>query len=183
MSAGSRCVAFLRAINVGGRVVKMDRLRGLFEALTLRNVETMIASGNVLFDAPRSVTAQALEQRIEQHLKKSLGYEVATFLRSPDEIAAIVAREPFAPDAAAHAIYVAFLKTTPPPDAQRRLLGFNGDSSELSVMGREVYWKVRTSASELTFSGATLEKTLGMPATMRNITTVRKLGVKCAPVG
>jgi uncharacterized protein (DUF1697 family) len=183
MSAGRRYVAFLRAINVGGHVVKMDRLRGLFEALKLRNVETMIASGNVLFDAPRSATAEVLEQRVEQHLKKSLGYEVASFLRSPEEIAAIVAREPFAPDAAAHAIYVAFLKTTPAPDAQRRLLEFNDDNNELSVMGREVYWKVRASASELTFSGATLEKTLGMPATMRNITTVRKLGVKCAPVG
>jgi uncharacterized protein (DUF1697 family) len=181
MSAGSRRVAFLRAINVGGHVVKMDRLRALFEALKLRNVETMIASGNVLFDAPRSGTPEALEQRIERHLTKSLGYEVATFLRSPDELAAIVAREPFAPDASPHTIYVAFLKTTPAPDAQRRLLGFNSDGNELSVTGREVYWKVRTSVSELTFSGATLEKTLGMPATLRNITTVRKLGVKCAP--
>jgi uncharacterized protein (DUF1697 family) len=63
MSAGRRCVAFLRAINVGGHVVKMDRLRGLFEALKLRNVETMIASGNVLFDAPRSATAEALDSR------------------------------------------------------------------------------------------------------------------------
>ena len=183
MSAGNRCVAFLRAINVGGHVVKMDRLRGLFEALKLRNVETMIASGNVLFDAPASITPEALEQRIEQHLKKSLGYDVATFLRSPSEIAAIVRHEPFAPDTSPHSIYVAFLKTTPGPDAQRRLLGFNSDSNELSATGREVYWKIRTSVADSTFSGATLEKTLGMPATLRNITTVRKLGVKCAPAG
>ena len=51
-SAGAaRLVAFLRAINVGGHNVKMDRLRELFEALGLSNVETFIASGNVIFDS------------------------------------------------------------------------------------------------------------------------------------
>jgi uncharacterized protein (DUF1697 family) len=181
MSAGNRYVAFLRAINVGGRVVKMDRLRALFETLRLSNVETMIASGNVLFDAPAAQSPTALEQRIEQHLRKTLGYDVATFLRTPDEIATIVAHEPFAPDASAHAIYVAFLKAPPSTDARRTLLGFSNDVDQFTSSGREVYWKSRKSIGESTFSGAQLEKTLGMPATMRNITTVRKLGAKCAP--
>jgi uncharacterized protein (DUF1697 family) len=181
MSAGRRYVAFLRAINVGGHVVKMDRLRALFEALKLGNVETMIASGNVLFDAPAAQRVDALERRIEQHLAKALGYEVATFLRTPDELAAIVADEPFAPDPSAHAIYVAFLKGPPTNDARQKLLGFCNDVDELRANGREVYWKSRKNVSESTFSGAQLEKTLGMPATMRNITTVRKLGAKCAP--
>jgi uncharacterized protein (DUF1697 family) len=181
MSAGRRYVAFLRAINVGGRVVKMDRLRALFESLRLGNVETMIASGNVLFHAPASQRADALEQHIEQHLKKALGYDVATFLRTPDEIAAIVAHEPFVPDPSAHAVYVVFLKRLPTTDARQKLLGFSNDVDEFSASGREVYWKARKNVSESTFSGAQLEKTLGMPATMRNITTVRKLGVKCAP--
>ena len=48
--------AFLRAINVGGRVVKMDRLRTLFEAAGLRGVETFIASGNVVFESGRKNT-------------------------------------------------------------------------------------------------------------------------------
>ena len=182
MSAGRRYVAFLRAINVGGHVITMDRLRALFESAKLGNVETMIASGNVLFDAPASQPADALEQRIEQHLKKALGYDVDTFLRTPDEIAAIVAHEPFVPDPSAHAVYVAFLKGLPTNDARQKLLGFSNPVDELSVNGREVYWKARKNVSESTFSGAQLEKTLGMPATMRNITTVRKLGAKCASV-
>jgi uncharacterized protein (DUF1697 family) len=182
MSAGRRYVAFLRAINVGGRVVKMDRLRALFESLRLGNVETMIASGNVLFDAPASERADALEQRIEEHLKEALGYDVATFLRTPGEIAAIVAHEPFGPDPSAHAVYVGFLKALPTKDARERLLGFSNDVDEFRANGREVYWKARKNVSESMFSGAQLEKTLGMPATMRNINTVRKLGVKCAPV-
>ena len=40
--------AFLRAINVGGHVVKMDVMRGLFEAMGLAQVRTVLASGNVL---------------------------------------------------------------------------------------------------------------------------------------
>ncbi|MBA3354552.1 MAG: DUF1697 domain-containing protein [Pyrinomonadaceae bacterium] len=44
-------VAFLRAINVGGHIVKMDHLRQLFEALGFSNVDTFITSGNVIFDS------------------------------------------------------------------------------------------------------------------------------------
>jgi uncharacterized protein (DUF1697 family) len=49
-------VAFLRAINVGGHTVKMDHLRRLFEALEFDNVETFIASGNVIFDSASKST-------------------------------------------------------------------------------------------------------------------------------
>ena len=44
-------IAFLRGINVGGHRVKMDRLRELFEELSLRDVSTIISSGNVIFSA------------------------------------------------------------------------------------------------------------------------------------
>src|SRR6185369_8391120 len=59
-------VAFLRAINVGGHVVKMDQLRALFEALGFANVETFIASGNVIFDS-KSKNVAALERKIDRH--------------------------------------------------------------------------------------------------------------------
>lgn len=59
----SRYIALLRAINVGGHTVKMDRLRTLFAQVGLANVETFIASGNVIFDTPIQDT-RALEQRI-----------------------------------------------------------------------------------------------------------------------
>ena len=51
-----RHIAFLRAINVGGHTVTMDRLRQLFTGLGLKDVETFIASGNVIFSsAARSI--------------------------------------------------------------------------------------------------------------------------------
>ena len=87
-------VAFLRAINVGGHTVKMDQLRSLFEALSFSNVQTFIASGNVIFDS-KSKSTKALEKKIESHLQDALGYEVATFIRTTSELAVIADYKPF----------------------------------------------------------------------------------------
>ncbi len=73
-----RYVAFLRAINVGGHTVKMDYLRQVFESFGLSGVETFIASGNVVFEAP-TADARALDEQIGQGLREALGYDVATF--------------------------------------------------------------------------------------------------------
>src|SRR5688572_29070691 len=82
--AHRRCVALLRAINVGGRVVKMQRLREALAPLPLQNVATFIASGNVLFDS--DAAADVLEEMIETRLRKELGYEVLTFVRTLTEL-------------------------------------------------------------------------------------------------
>ena len=76
-----RLVAFLRAINVGGHTVTMEELRRLFTSLGGKDVETFIASGNVIFNS-RSRDIPALEHTIEQRLHAALGYEVATFVRT-----------------------------------------------------------------------------------------------------
>lgn len=179
-SETTRLIAFLRAINVGGHNVKMDRLRGLFESLGLSNVETFIASGNVIFDPPTE-SAETLEKRIEDHLRESLGYEVATFIRSTSELAEISDYRPFAApelDREGSSLYVAFLQTLPGDEARERLLAFRGEIDDFHVRGREVYWLCRKRMSESAFSGALLEKTLGMQATMRNATTLRRLAAK-----
>ena len=177
-----RYIAFLRAINVGGHTVKMERLRELFAELGYARVETFIASGNVIFDSAETSSA-VLERAIEQHLERALGYAVATFLRPPAELDAIVRYQPFAAaDAAApNALYVGFLGGQPTPEAQAKLMAFCGEVDDFHLHGREIYWLCRKTISESPFSGARLEKALGMPATLRNITTVRKLAAKYPP--
>jgi len=174
-----RYVAFLRAVNVGGRIVKMERLRALFDAMRFGNVETFIASGNVLFDT-RSGDTAALERRIETHLERAVGYEVVTFVRAPAEVAAAAAYEPFGDPTAigpTHGIYVAFLKAEPTGEARAKLLSYRTETDDLHVHGREVYWRAVKNMRGSLFTGALLEKTLG-PATLRNVTTVRKLAAK-----
>ncbi|MEI7772006.1 MAG: DUF1697 domain-containing protein [Chloroflexales bacterium] len=174
-----RWVALLRAINVGGHNVTMDALRAHFVALGLAGVETFIASGNVIFESAAGGVPE-LEARIAQHLRAALGYEVATFLRSLPELVAIARYQPF-PQAdldAGHALSVAFLPAPPDDEARQRLLALRTAIDDFHAQGREVYWLCRTRVSDSTFSGARLEKTLGMPATVRNITTVRRLAAK-----
>ena len=177
-----RFIAFLRAINVGGHTVKMDHLRKLFEALGFSNVETFIASGNVIFESPAK-NAQTLEKQIERHLRQSLGYEVATFIRSASELAAIAQYQPFTTaerDTAGHSLYIAFLRAPPNHESRQKLMAFRTPVDDFHIHEREIYWLCRKKMSESAFSGALLEKTLGMPATMRNATTVKKLAAKYA---
>src|SRR5882724_1944682 len=118
-----RFVAFLRAINVGSHTVTMAELRRLFEALGFKNVETFIASGNVVFESRSTVTA-AMERRIEGHLLKSLGYEVKTFIRTEGEVAAIARYQPFKPSQLrdAGAFCVGFLADALPADGRTSVM-------------------------------------------------------------
>jgi uncharacterized protein (DUF1697 family) len=170
----------LRAVNVGGHIVKMDRLRSLFGALSFTDVSTFIASGNVLFDAaPRA--SRALEQRIEQHLREALGFEVATFLRSPAELRAIIEHDAFPSSVvrSAHALWIGFLKEPPTAAARDRVLALAGATDDFHVQGREIYWLRRVTSSKALVSGSAVERALGGPMTARNVSTVRKLAALC----
>jgi uncharacterized protein (DUF1697 family) len=174
----ARYVALLRAINVGGRIVKMDRLRALFEEMGYRNVETLIASGNVLFDSTARTSAP-IEKKIEQHLFEALGYDVETFVRTPAELAAVSALEPFS-DSVEHskatALYVGFVKAPPTKDACARLMSLGNGIDEFRVHGREYFWSSLRSMGQSKITGAAIERALKVPSTMRNITTIRRLG-------
>lgn len=174
-----RYVAFLRAINVGGRTVKMDQLRGLFEALGLSNVETFIASGNVIFNS-KSKNAVALERKIENYLREALGYEVTTFVRSTSEVADVARYKPFSDsemNAEGSTVYVGFVAQEPDNQTKLKLLSFATEVDDFHCFGREVYW-LRRKASETEFTGALSEKILGMRTTVRNANTIRRIAAK-----
>ena len=83
----TRHAAFLRGVNLGRRTVKSAELKAAFEAMGLADVKTLLASGNVLFDAP---SARGLKAKIEAGLKAAFGFEVGTVLRSLDELEAAI---------------------------------------------------------------------------------------------
>jgi uncharacterized protein (DUF1697 family) len=175
-----RYVAFLRAINVGGRVVKMTALKSIFEAMKFDEVETFIASGNVIFTS--KIAAPKLETQIEKGLEKALGYPVTTFLRTVNEISAIAERNPFGgPIPPGGRVYVAFLRNHPGSAVRQKVAVLSTPSDEFTVHGRELYWLCTVPSLKSIMSGATLEKVLGQPATLRNVNTVRRLAAKYAP--
>ena len=177
----TRYVALLRSINVGGHTVKMDDLRRMFEALEFANVETFIASGNVIFDAAGSKPA-ALAARIERHLASELGYEVPTFLRSVPEIVSVAEYEPFDASDVSHpgfVVYVGFVAAPIDGEASRRVAALRSDYDDFHTNGRELYWLCRGRSSDSKVTGAILERALGrVPTTLRNTTTVRRLAAK-----
>lgn len=175
----SKYVAFLRAINVGGHTVKMDTLRALFQELKFQNVETFIASGNVIFETA-STRTEKLEQSIAQLLEQKLGYAVATFLRNADELQAVAQYKPFAQKEldAAGAFNVAFLAQPLNAEQIQTLMALQNKQDKFHVHAREVYWLCQTKQSDSKFSNAVLEKTIRAQATLRGINTIQKLAAK-----
>lgn len=174
-----KLVAFLRAVNVGGRTVTMDELRSHFRGLGFGGVETFIASGNVVFETGEA-PGQALERRIADRLKKALGYEVATFVRSGEEVRAIARHQPFTPSAraGAGALVVGFVAGPLAPAGRKALMALRTDIDDFEVREREVFWLCRTKQSGSTFSNAVFERTLKIRVTFRSVTTVARLAAK-----
>jgi uncharacterized protein (DUF1697 family) len=176
-----RFIAFLRAINVGGHTVTMDRLRKEFEAVGLQDVETFIASGNVIFST-RSTDPAALEKKIETRLRGSLGYEVATFVRTAADVAAVAGYQPFAPAQIKDGVvYVGFVARPLDAAATRAVMAFKTEFDDFHVRGREVYWLRRARQTGEPFKYVTLEKALKIRVTFRGVNTVARLAAKHPP--
>ena len=174
-----RYVAFLRAINVGGHVVKMDTLCALFTAMKFTGVESFLASGNVVIQSKTADDA-ALAARIETKLREALGYEVSTFVRGDAEVAAIAAEIPFSPAAmqTATSFCVAMLSQPLDRQSEQRLLELSTEDDAFQVRGREFYWLSRKKQSEAVISNAVLERALGFRMTLRGMNTMRRLAAK-----
>jgi uncharacterized protein (DUF1697 family) len=170
-------VAFLRAINVGGRVIKMEELRKLFESLKLKNVKTYIQSGNVIFETAEK-KKDILTKKIEKKLEVSLGYEVLVMLRKNKELENIVKNNPFKEEKLDEntRVYVAFLYNKPGKEIKSLIPSFNNKNEAFHLNGNEVYCKVHKDEKKHSyFSILLLEKKLGTPLTTRNQTTLNKI--------
>jgi uncharacterized protein (DUF1697 family) len=88
-------VAFLRAINVGGKnLIKMPALKACFEAQGHCDVSTYIQSGNVLFTAGRRANPEALTTQVERALSTTFSYSSRVVLRTRDQMQTIVDEAP-----------------------------------------------------------------------------------------
>lgn len=171
-----RLVAFLRAINVGGRTVTKDRLVAPFEAIGLTGVTTFIASGNVIFST-RARDLSALERVIEGALEEALGYEVATFLRSEKELRAMLPEAIF-PRAAlgtAEVVNVGLVRTAIDAERAARAAALDTPDDLVRAAGRELWWLSRGKQSESALFKVNFEKLLGQRVTFRRIDTIRRI--------
>lgn len=172
-----RLVAFLRGINLGNRRLKMDELRGHFEALDLEGVATYLSSGNVVFDAAGDPAG--LEARVEAHLEARLGYDVDTFIRVLPELGPLLALELTEAEAGGFKPHVMFLKEEVDDAAERSLAALESSDDLFRSLGREVVWLRRGGLSDSPISHGDLDRALGgRTGTMRTLNTVRRIVAK-----
>ncbi len=137
-----RYVAFLRAINIGGRRARNQDLTGCLANLGFENVANFRASGNLIFDAPRQ-SETALKQRMDDALSTGLGFEVRSFVRTAAQVRAIATHDPFPPEVLARSegkLQVALLAKAPPKRTRAEILALATDRDPLAIDGRELYW-------------------------------------------
>ncbi len=170
----TRYAAFLRGVNLGKRTVKSVELKAAFEALGHENVKTLLASGNVLFDARAS---KGIKEKVEAGLKQQFGFEVPIVLRTLDELEAMVKANPFGRDAGEDAqLHVLFVD--PPLPTSYKLDGLEGDYDVTHISGGEIFFTVyrKEDGTYLGRSKLALDKAVpkGTIATMRNWNTILK---------
>lgn len=171
-------VAFLRGINVGGhKSVPMEKLRESFESLGFQNVKTILASGNVIFEA-KSTKPHILKNTIEKELEKAFGFEIGVILRTVQDIKNLVDNNPFKNFAITPKtlLYVTFLSEKPQgilslpyesPDKTLKI--FESSSNEIFSFLHKTPNRGSTDLMKI------IEKEFGKNVTTRNWNTVEKI--------
>jgi uncharacterized protein (DUF1697 family) len=168
--------ALLRGINVGGHNnVSMQDLAKTFSGLGFKNVRTVLASGNVLFETPRT-TVTTLERSISKALAATFGFDIDVLLRTREEIEKLVASAPFKGIRVTSQtrLYVTFLAERSKP--LRPYRSANGQLKMFGGLGREVFSVVSLSGSAGSVDlMKVIEQRFGRKVTTRNWNTVVRL--------
>lgn len=173
-----RYVALLRGVSPMN--AKMAELRACFEAAGFTNVVTVLASGNVVFDAKRTPVAK-LEKAVEAAMKRHLAHPFPAIVRSLDDLADLLEDDPYA----AHRLpkkakrVVTFLRAKPKAHGLDLPLTQDG-ASVLAVRGAEVLSAYVPSPKGPVFMRI-LEKTFGKDVTTRTWDTIAKIAVRAVP--
>jgi uncharacterized protein (DUF1697 family) len=169
-------VAFLRAVNVGKRTVRMPRVVELANDLGHMAVWTYVNSGNVVFRA--SGARAELERGFEAALEDDLGFEVTTFVRMAAELRRALALEPFA-IGPGDTYFVTFLKDRPSTPKAKALESLSNDFDTLVVEGRDVHWHMQGKSTDTKLPTKAWDDIVGRHrSTSRNTNMLRRLLAK-----
>ncbi len=168
-------VAMLRGVNVGGNTLKMEWLRQACEALGLRDVQTYVQSGNIVFETSLGVSrlAQTLKTTIDAQTRQP----VTVVVRTAAELAKVIAANPFLKQKGVDPakLHVTFLDKASAKPPLERLDALAGKRDEYRLSGREIYLHCPINYGETKLSNAAIEKALAASATTRNWKTVTTL--------
>jgi uncharacterized protein (DUF1697 family) len=170
-------ISMLRGVNVGGHnKISMDALRTLYESLGLRDAQTYVQSGNVVFRAEERDLVR-LGKRIESAIESSFGFRPDVIVRTASELRDAIRRNPFATRRGIDPskLLVTFLARDPGAEARSKVLGIKTDPEEVHLDGREVYIYFPNGMGRTKLSWVSMAEKLKTSGTGRNWNTVRKL--------
>lgn len=173
-------LAFQRAVNVGARRYPMAELRQVLTDAGYADVETHIQTGNIRLGSPRR-SQTALEDELEKLFLADRGFEVATVVLKPAELAQIAADadEVDADGAPEFGHYVEILRAAPPADARAVIEGSDLPGQRAVVRGRAVHLLFDIPYHEAKAPSAAVKRALGT-STNRNATVIRAVAEKWA---
>jgi uncharacterized protein (DUF1697 family) len=169
-------IALLRAVNVGGRSLKMADLVSLARDLDLAAPRTLLQSGNLVFETPDALDAN-LERRLEAGAEARFGFPIDFVVRSAADWRAMIARNPFgaaARDDPSHLLVMA-LKTARADGALEALRAAISGREEVAVAGRDAYLVYPDGVGRSKLTVQVIERHLKTRGTARNWNTVVKL--------
>jgi uncharacterized protein (DUF1697 family) len=171
----ARHIAFLRGINLAGkRRVPMEKLRTTLEEAGYEDVKTVLQSGNVLLTSPAKPAK--LERDLAKTLHEAFGFDISVMVRTRNELAAVVAHDPFGGEANDPRRYqVSFLSSKPNPARVKELESAAVAPERAAVRGREVYAWHPGGVGRSELAKLITERRLGVEVTARNWRTVTKL--------
>jgi uncharacterized protein (DUF1697 family) len=170
-----RQIALLRGINLGShKRVGMGPLRELLARLGYGDVRTYLQSGNVVLTSPAS--PERLQRELEQQIAEELGLETRVLVRTRDELADVIERDPLAGVADNPRRYqVSFLSAEPDAEVVRELGRVDVAPERFVVSGREIYTWHPDGIQRSKLNKVLSDRSLGVVATARNWNTVTKL--------
>jgi uncharacterized protein (DUF1697 family) len=167
-------VAFLRGINVGGRVAKKEELLKAFASAGCRNVEAFRQSGNVIFET-NSANLGAVTGRIEDELRKTLGYDVPVFIRTFNHLEKLAEKGSRYREEEGTSLLVTFLPaSTPSPTLSLPLTIPKSAAEIVSAYGSEVF-SLTHGGGEGGLPNPFLESKLKVKTTTRNMNVVKEI--------
>lgn len=175
----NRYCAFFGSLNVGGNRLTMADLRYAFEREDFANVETVVASGNVLFDFDDRPT-DGLEDLFAHMMHDRFDIRSFVAVRSRDEVARAIAENPFAADGAEERVHTMFLSGQPEEAPFLKMLADHaGRGPERLALGdRALYIDYVEGVAASRLTNAFIERRLGCRGTARNLRSLARILAK-----
>jgi len=165
-------VAFLRGVNVGGRIIRMAELKTCLEKAGFSEVKTYLQSGNVTFESDNNEVE--LKKQIEALLTKSFKYPAKVQVITMGKLTKIIDSNPFSSASADYHQYVIFIEN----DLEIKLVAEAGKQlgEEVKAGNGVVYWKVMKGQTLKSPFAKLLTKSKYKDFnTNRNINTLRRI--------